>query len=163
MKNNLSFGFYSTCTLVFWLPNLDKFDWFLSLLSINEKLTTQYFPGVDMQEWISLLLSHKTRMLDKSTKKKEDRICKIAIRNAGMQQGDITRVLNVSRSIVSRPLKEHRESGNITIRKRSTLIFECKELLLKHYGTWCIIWRPPDTVKGGNWDLERSKVPGIWC
>ena len=26
MKNNLSFGFYSTCTLVFWLPNLDKFD-----------------------------------------------------------------------------------------------------------------------------------------
>ena len=26
MKNNLSFGFYSTCTLVFWLPTLDKFD-----------------------------------------------------------------------------------------------------------------------------------------
>ena len=26
MKNNLSFGFYSTCTLVFWLPNLDKLD-----------------------------------------------------------------------------------------------------------------------------------------
>ena len=25
-KNSLSFGFYSTCTLVFWLPNLDKFD-----------------------------------------------------------------------------------------------------------------------------------------
>ena len=25
-KNNLSFGFYSTCTLVFWLPNLNKFD-----------------------------------------------------------------------------------------------------------------------------------------
>ena len=24
--NNLSLGFYSTCTLVFWLPNLDKFD-----------------------------------------------------------------------------------------------------------------------------------------
>ena len=26
MKNNLSFGFYSLCTLIFWLPNLDKFD-----------------------------------------------------------------------------------------------------------------------------------------
>ena len=26
MKNDLSFGFYSTCTLVFWLLNLDKFD-----------------------------------------------------------------------------------------------------------------------------------------
>ena len=25
-ENNLSFGFYSTCTLVFWLPNLDKFE-----------------------------------------------------------------------------------------------------------------------------------------
>ena len=26
MKNNLSFEFYSTCTHVFWLPNLDKFE-----------------------------------------------------------------------------------------------------------------------------------------
>ena len=73
-------------------------------------------------------------MLDKSTKKKEDRMCKIAIRNAGMKQDDIARVLNVSQSVVSRPLKEHRESG-----RRSTLILECKELLLKHYGTWFII------------------------
>ena len=52
-------------------------------------------------------------MLDKYTKKKEDRICKIAIRNAGMKQGDITRVLNVSQSVVSRPLKKHREIGGI--------------------------------------------------
>ena len=51
-------------------------------------------------------------MLDKSTKKKEDRMCKIAIRNAGMKQDDIARVLNVSHSVVSRPLKEHRESGS---------------------------------------------------
>ena len=36
-------------------------------------------------------------------------------------------------------LKEHRDRGSITKRKRSTLIFECKELLLKHNGTWCII------------------------
>ena len=87
-------------------------------------------------------------MLDKSTKKNEDR-CKIAIRNAGMKQEDIARLLNVSQSVVSRPLTEHRESWSITKEKRSTLILECKELLLKHYGTWCIICRPPDTVKGG--------------
>ena len=78
-------------------------------------------------------------MLDKSTKKKEDRMCKIVIRNAGMKRDDIARVLNVSQSVLSRPLKEHRESGSIRKRKRSTLILECTELLLKHYGTWCII------------------------
>ena len=96
-------------------------------------------------------------MFDKSTKKKADRMCKIAIRNAGMKQDDISRVLNVSQSVVqvSRLLKEHRESGSITKRKRSTSILKCKELLLKHYGTWCNIWRPHDTVKGGYWDIER--------
>ena len=61
-------------------------------------------------------------MLDKSTKKKEDKMCKIAIRNAGIKQDDIARVLNVSQSVVSRPLKEHRESGSITKWKRSKLI-----------------------------------------
>ena len=50
MKNNFSFGVYSTCPLVFWLLNLNKFDKLHSLLSMNEKLTTQYRPGVDMQE-----------------------------------------------------------------------------------------------------------------
>ena len=50
MKNNLSFGLYLTCTLVLWLPSLDKFDKFHSLMSMNGKLTTQYCPGVDMQE-----------------------------------------------------------------------------------------------------------------
>ena len=78
-------------------------------------------------------------MLDKSTKKKEDRMCKIAIWAAGMNQDDIARVLNVSQSVVSRSLKEHRESGSITKRKRSTLFLECKKLLLKHYGTWYMI------------------------
>ena len=78
-------------------------------------------------------------MLDKSTKKKEDRMCKIAIRNAGMKQVGIARVQNVSQSAVSRHLKEQRESSSITKRKQSTFILECKELLLKHYGTWCII------------------------
>ena len=65
-------------------------------------------------------------MLDKSTKKKEDRIYTIAIRNAGMNQNDIARVLYVSQSVISRPMKEHRESGSIRNRKRSTLILECK-------------------------------------
>ena len=62
-------------------------------------------------------------------------MCKIAIRNAGVKQDDIARVFNVSQGVVRRPLKEHRESGSITKRKRSTLIIECKKLLLKHHGT----------------------------
>ena len=78
-------------------------------------------------------------MLDKSTKKKEDNMCKIAIRNSDMKQDDIARVLNVSQSVVSRPLKEHRESGSIRKRKHSTLILECRELLLRHYRMLCII------------------------
>ena len=65
-------------------------------------------------------------MLDKSTKKKDDRMCKSAIRNAGMKQDDIVSVLNVSQSVVRRSLKEHRESGSIRNRKRSTLIIERK-------------------------------------
>ena len=63
-------------------------------------------------------------MLDKFTKKKEDRMCKIAIRNAGMKQDDIARVLNLSQRVVSIPLKEHRESGSISKWKRYTLILE---------------------------------------
>ena len=89
-----------------------------------------------------MLLSHEIalkRVYWKSTKKKAGRMCKIAIRNAGMKQDDIARVLNVSQSVVSRPLKEHRESGSLKKRQRSTLILGCKELLLKHYGKWCII------------------------
>ena len=74
-------------------------------------------------------------MMDRSTKKKEDRMCKIAIKNAGMKQDGIARVLNVFQSVVSRSLKEHGESGSIRKRKRSALILECKELLLNHYGT----------------------------
>ena len=96
-----------------------------------------------MQERISFAVESRnslnTHMLDKSTKKREDRMCKIAIWDAGMKHDDIAGVLNVSQSVVSRHLKEHRESGRITKRKRSTLILECKELLLKHHGTWCII------------------------
>ena len=61
-------------------------------------------------------------MLDKSTKKKEDRMCKIAIRTTGMKQEDIARVLNVSRSVVSKPLKEHRENGSIT--KKETVYID---------------------------------------
>ena len=52
-------------------------------------------------------------MLEKSTKKKEDRKCEVAIRTTGMKQDDIARILNVSQSAVSRPLKKHRRSGSI--------------------------------------------------
>ena len=48
-----------------------------------------------------------------------------------MKQADIARLLNVSQSVVSIPLKEHRESDSITKRKRSTITPECKKLLLK--------------------------------
>ena len=46
----------------------------------------------------------RTYMLDKSTRKIEDRMCRIAMRKAGMKQDEI----DVSQSVVSRPLKEHR-------------------------------------------------------
>ena len=65
-------------------------------------------------------------MLNKSTKKKEYRMCKIAIRLAGMKQDDIARVLNVCQSVVSRPLKQHTESGNIRKRNWFTLILQCR-------------------------------------
>ena len=115
--------------------------------------------------WVLNSLKTRVRWINLQRRKRKD-TGKIAIRNAGMEQDDIARVLNVSQSVVSRPLREHRESGSIRKRNRSTLILECKELLLKHFGTWCIIWQPPDAVKGGCWDFERSKVPGrnpgIW-
>ena len=41
----------------------------------------------------------------------------------------------MSQSVVSRPLKEHRDSGSITKRKRSTLILECKVCYVTHYLT----------------------------
>ena len=62
------------------------------------------------------------RMLETITKKKEDIMCKIAIRNTGMKQYDIARVFNVSQSVVSRPLKEHREIGSI--RKKKTVYID---------------------------------------
>ena len=52
-------------------------------------------------------------MLDKSTNMEEDRMCKNAIRNAGMKQDDIAMALYVSQSVVSRPFKEHGEIDSI--------------------------------------------------
>ena len=66
-------------------------------------------------------------------------MCKIAIRNAGMKQDEIARVLNVSQFVVSRPLKEHRVAVLEKVNGLRILILECKELLLKNYVTWCII------------------------
>ena len=92
-----------------------------------------------MQERFFLLLSHEIALKRVCWINLKERMCKITIRNAGMKQDDIARVFNVSQSVVSRPLKEQRESGSIRKRKGSSLILECKKLLLKHYGTWCII------------------------
>ena len=110
---------------------------------MNGKLTTQYCPGVDMQHEFLLLLSHEIALKRvcwiNLQRRKRTECVKIAIRNNGMKQDDFAMVLNVSQSVVSRPLKEYRASGSITKRIRSTLILECKEVLLKHNGTWCII------------------------
>ena len=70
-------------------------------------------------------------MLDKSAKKKEDRMCKIAVRNAGMKQDDIERVLNLSQSAVSIPLKKHRESGSIR-KAFSKFYHRHSELIVKY-------------------------------
>ena len=63
---------------------------------MNGKLMTQYCPGIDMHKWIYFAVeswnSLKTRMVDKSTRQKVDRMCKIAIRYADMKQGDIAMV-----------------------------------------------------------------------
>ena len=51
------------------------------------------------------------------------------IRGACMKQVDIAMALNVSQMVVSRLLKNHRETGSV-------LIIECKGLLLKCNGMW---------------------------
>ena len=62
-------------------------------------------------------------MLEKSTKNKVDRICKRAIRNAGMKQNDIARVLNVLNvsKCCKQTYEKHRESGSISIRQGNGL------------------------------------------
>ena len=56
-----------------------------------------------------------------------------------MKQVDIARAFNVSRIVASRLLKKHRETGSVKERKRSTLILQCKGLLLKRYGMWYVL------------------------
>ena len=50
-------------------------------------------------------------------------MCKIAIRDAGMKQDDIARVLNVSQSVASRLLIEHNR-GSFSNRKRKRSKFD---------------------------------------
>ena len=59
MKNNLSFGFYSTCTLAFWLPNLVKFDQFHSLLSMKGSLQYSTVQELICKNEFLLLMSHE--------------------------------------------------------------------------------------------------------
>ena len=77
------------------------------------------------------------------------------MRDAVMKQVDIARALNVSQIVASRLLKKHKEKCSVKERKRSTLIFECKELLLKRYGTcmWFVFLRPRAAVKGSKQDF----------
>ena len=60
MKNNLSFRFYSTCTLVFWLPNFDKFDKF-SFTTVHERGSLWHSTVKELiyKNAFLLLLSHE--------------------------------------------------------------------------------------------------------
>ena len=63
------------------------------------------------------------------------------------------------RTVVSRLLKTHRETGSFKDSTRSTLIIGCTGLLLKRYGVGCIFLRPHAAVRGSTRDIEFSKVP----
>ena len=65
----------------------------------------------------------------------------------------------MSRIVTSRLLKKHRETGSFKESKQSTLILECKRLLLKRYGMWYVFLRPHAAVKSNKQDFEFSKVP----
>ena len=78
-----------------------------------------------------------------------------------MKHVEYATALNVSQTIVSRLMKNYRQNGRAKKSKRSTLILECQELSLKHYGMWCIFLRPHAAVKGSKRDFEFSKV--VYC
>ena len=65
----------------------------------------------------------------------------IGMRDAVLKQVDFARALYVSQIVASRLLKKHKETCSVKERKRSTLIFECKGLLLKRYGMWFVFLR----------------------
>ena len=71
----------------------------------------------------------------------------IGMKDAGMKQVDIIRVLNVYQIVTSRRLKKHRETGSVKESERSQSIIECKGLLLKRYGMWYVFLRPHAAVK----------------
>ena len=53
---------------------------------MNGKLKTQYCPGDDMHEYFFLLLSHKIALKRVCWINLKEIMCKIAIRNAGMNK-----------------------------------------------------------------------------
>ena len=63
MKNNLSFGFYLTCTLVFRLQNLDEFVKFHSLLSVTVSLQHSTVQELICKNEFLLLLSHEIALI----------------------------------------------------------------------------------------------------
>ena len=70
----------------------------------------------------------------------------------------------MSQSVVSRLLKKHRETGSVKESKRSTLIIECKGLLLKRHGMLCIFLRPHVAVKCSkqNFEFSQSIETNFW-
>ena len=84
----------------------------------------------------------------------------IVIRDAGMKKVDIAGALILSQTVVRRLLKKQRETGSVEKNKRSTLILECKELLLERSDKLCIFVRPYAAVKGSKPDFKLSKVLG---
>ena len=95
---------------------------------MNGKLTTQYCPGVDMQEWFFLLLSHEIAVKRvywiNLHRRKRTECEKLPL--GTLVWNTVTLQLNVPQSVVSRALKEYRESGSIIKRKRSTLIWSAR-------------------------------------
>ena len=70
-------------------------------------------------------------------------MCKIAIRDAVMKQDDIARVLNVSQSVASRLLKEHRRSASI--RKKETVYFDFLVQGIATEALWYVVNYPTIT------------------
>ena len=56
--------------------------------------------------------------MPRKKKSKDEKWRTVGMRDAGMNQVDIARALNVSQSVVSRLLKKHREAGSVKERKR---------------------------------------------
>ena len=83
----------------------------------------------------------------------------IGMKDAGMKQVDIIRVLNVYQIVTSRRLKKHRETGSVKESKRSQSIIECKGLLLERMVCGMFSYDHMLQLKAVNRTLNSQKVP----